>query len=499
MGVRRPSHVDVVCWGTCALGVGYLALCIWGRFLSAWPLEWMEGASAANAQRLMRGLPVYAAPSAEHIPFVYPPLGYVPMALGLQLSRGALWGARLSSVVAIGASLWALMRAGCRARKLTTTRGHAHAEQQPCSPRSAGLLAAGLFALGYGYTGGFIDLARIDAWLIALCLWGVERSCAGRPVQGLWLLALACFVKQHALLLLAAASISLVMLEGRRALRGVLAVWAVLVGSCLALNLATGGWFWTYCISVPAQHGLEARLLLSFLLVDVCVYLPVLTGLALYTCLSRRDPYTRQLWLLLSAAVLASALGRAHPGGDDNVRLPAYALLTLLASLGFCELWARLPRAGGKLLLAAALLFQLGMLLQPPALYWPSSQTNATFAQLSKELRRCAGSGDAVAMDHVGLAGRLFAHTLALSDLRMSRDVHNALGTRATQAVLDGLRAPTRPTAFAISASFGALRQVLTEHYELCARVPPLRMPTGYPLARTYVYRSRSSEGETSH
>ncbi|HTU59885.1 MAG TPA: hypothetical protein VMF89_15645, partial [Polyangiales bacterium] len=266
---------------------------------------------------------------------------------------------------------------------------------------------------------------------------------------------------------------------------------------------------------------------------------------------------TRRSWLpslLLLAAIAASALGRAHPGGDDNVRLPAYALSALVAALGFCDLMANRPRLRWPL--TAALALQLAMLFQPPALYWPTQQTGEQFARLKTELTRCAGSSDFAAMDHADLGAHAFVHTLALSDLRMNRD---ELADQATQAVLTALsatpdpgslahaaesesaasseagatatadspapagastgwgadplaRAGARalggslaragagesdvrvraPRALAISSSFPGLMRTLAEHYELCARTPALSLPTGFELSETFIYRHKS-------
>lgn len=480
-GARRPAANFSWCVavGVLVLGFGYLAMCVAGRVGSAWPLEWMEGASAVHAQRLLRGLPLYAAPRADFIPFVYPPLSYLPMGLGLLASGGALWGARLASVLAVVLCCVAVWRAGKHAS----------------GTHAAGLLAAGLFALGYGYTGGFIDLARVDAWFCALSLCGVERLCARRCVVGLLLLALACLAKQHAVLLLAAASGGVWLSQGRAGLRAIGASWLALATCIAALCSWSDGWIWTYCVTVPARHGLEPQLLLSFVLVDLCVYLPVFTALCAYFVVTRRSWL---LSLLLLAAIAASALGRAHPGGDDNVRLPAYALSVLLAALGFCDLLLKRPRLRWPL--TAALALQLAMLFQPPTLYWPTQQIAGQFAQLEAELTRCAGSHDFAAMDHAGLGDHAFVHTLALSDLRMNQDT---LADQATHALLTALRsapdpgsqanaAARAPRALAISSSFPALMRTLATDYELCARTPELALPTGYKLSETFIYRQRA-------
>jgi hypothetical protein len=457
------------------LGLGYLLVCVAGRWQSPWPLEWMESASVAHAERLLRAQPLYAPPSAEHIPFVYPPLSYLPMGLGHMLSGGALWGGRLASLCAIVACVWALVRAGSHLRATS----------------AAGWLAAGIFGAGYGYTGGFLDLARVDAWFLALCLWGVERCCARRPAQSLWVLALACLAKQHAWLLLVAASGGMTLCQDKGSFRALCSAWLGLGLVVTLLQLWTDGWIWTYCVRVPARHGLHPGLLLSFVFVDLLLYLPMLSGLALYVLLRRGSRVAQQrqlLMLLLAAAIVASALGRAHPGGDDNVRLPAYGVLALVAAVAFVDLLENARSARGRVLLIGGLALQLSMLLQDPRLYWPSRESIETFSQLRAALTRCAGGADFVAMDHPGLGARPFAHTLALSDLRMN---HDELGEEATQAVLAALRGAEAPHAVAISASFPALLETLAARYELCARIPQLQLATGYRLGETYVYKRK--------
>ena len=530
-GARSTSRIAA---GVALLGLAYLGVCVAGRAGSAWPLEWMEGASLAHATRLLHGAPLYAAPSGSFIPFVYPPLSYLPMALAAAVWGPALWAARLPSLLALAVCLVALGRAA----------------QYASGQRAAGWLAAGLFALGYGYCGAFIDLARVDAVFMALCAWGVERSCARRHGASVCLFALACFAKQHAVFFLLAASLGALLEERRAAWKTVLATWAAVGCGVSALAYATDGWFWTYCFSVPARHGLEPKLLLSFLVVDVCLYLPLLSGLTGYAAWRTwreasaeptdagskpddaeplgpgtdpsepppsaeqspltatsprpqtptdraadprsephagvmRSPAGLTLLLLLAAGVVASALGRAHPGGDDNVRLPGYALLCVVGACAFCRLC---ERARTPVAWCGLLALQIAMLVQAPALYWPSPQSDAYFTRLRAELARCAGAGDAVALDHALFAGRPFAHTLALSDLRMNGD---ALSAQATRAVLDALRAPHAPAAISLSVSFPELSALLAERYEPCARLPAVRLPTGYGLSPSFVYSRR--------
>ena len=62
---------------TYGLGVALLGLCLWvmaARLLYPIDAEWMTGAMRDGVERVRDGKPLYAAPSARFIPFVYPPL-----------------------------------------------------------------------------------------------------------------------------------------------------------------------------------------------------------------------------------------------------------------------------------------------------------------------------------------------------------------------------------------------------------------------------------------
>lgn len=453
------------------LGCGFAAAAIAGRIGSAWPLEWMEGASLHHALRLLHGEPLYGPPSAEFIPFVYPPLSYLPMALSAQLFGATLWAARIPSLLALVSWLWAAARA---ARLL---QGSAQ----------AGWSAAGLSALGYGYCGGFVDLARVDALFIALIACGCWRLCAERPAQGLACLVLACFAKQHGVIMLAAASCGLIWQQRRAAVTVLAPAWLALGLGYTWLGVASDGWFWSYCLRVPARHGLEPQLLGSYLLVDVLLYLPVMCALTL-PWLWRRRSRLQVMICLCAGALLAGMLGRAHPGGDDNVRLPAYALLALLSAAALCDGCNAARSRPQRVSLLGLMALQALLLLQLPNFYWPLPSVTDRLAGLRRELLRCAGEGIGVALDHALLTGEPFVHTLALSDLRMN---HDELAVQATAALLRRLEASNAPAALAVSSSFPELERVLALRYQPCAQAGALKLPTGYAIGATRVFRRR--------
>lgn len=517
----HSASIRLICITTFLLGLTILSATIALRIASPWPLEWMEGASLQHALRILHGQPLYAAPTSEFIPFVYPPLAYLPVALFAGVLGPSLWVGRLVSVLALAGSL------ACVFAIVRRSTGSA----------AIGGWATGVYALGFGYLGAFGDLVRVDSVFMLLVLLGIERLSAGALGFGLGWLVLSCFAKQHGLVFLVAASLALGLRERREvALRLAAAAGALALGVAV-LQFASDGYFWKYVWTVPRGHGVVPRLLLTYVGVDVLVYLP---GLALIVVLGstrkRRQPGPRESlpprgeeasaenaipafvraplrprvvesggwasalgggsallgWALLGAGLVASALGRAHPGGHDNVRMPGFALLVLAAGTAFPYLWTAARSGVARAVYGAALVLQPLFLLQLPALHRPSKQSSRQFEALRASLRECANGHleQAVALDHALLTGRPFLHTMALSDVRQSSDA--SLSAAATRALVSGLSGPTAPASLAVSSTFPELSQALARRYERCDRSPTFQLATGYEIGPTAVYRRRS-------
>lgn len=451
-------------------GLLTLALSIGGRVLFPWPLEWMEGAGLEHAQRLLRGESLYARPDAAFIPYLYPPLSYLPMAGFIALLGSSLPAARLPSVLFTLGSLVVIGRAGAR------RSGDA----------AGGWLAAGMFAMGFGYTGAFLDLARVDACFVLLLLLGAERLQAGRTREALFWLALSVFAKQHGLMLLIAASFALLVQDTRRHALAVALSFGGVLAAYGALELATRGFFGRYTLQLPASQPVTWPLFFSFFAIDLVLYLPVLMLSAAFQARQRNHAFS-PFDALLVAALLASALGRAHAGGHDNVRLPAFALLCIAGTAPLAKaMLDPLSSASKQLWSSALLLLQLAMLWQAPSVHRPPKSSAAAFATLTATLKRCAQSGRAVSLDYASLTNESFMHTMALSDLRMGHNL--SLARDGTRALLSALTSPAAPEALAVGERFPALSRVLAQTYHECARVPAPRLASGYqpgmPVAR---------------
>src|SRR5687767_7490299 len=164
----------------------------------------MEGGSLHQALRLQQGLPIYPAPSAEFVPFLYTPLYPALLAaLGVVFPLGYVLGRVVSvlAVVAVGLGLWRLV-------------GH---EGKPRAHQAA---AVGLWCAGYVFSFRWYDVARADSLFLALLLWGLLllRSARGRPrravLAGL-LVALAFWTKQTAAVFVLASGLAALLVAPR--------------------------------------------------------------------------------------------------------------------------------------------------------------------------------------------------------------------------------------------------------------------------------------------
>jgi hypothetical protein len=253
------------------------------------------------------------------------------------------------------------------------------AGRRESNSRFIALLGPAIFLAGYRPTGGWYELARVDALFGALSLAGVAVAIHGRgrewgPSTAGLLLGLAFMTKQNGLLLAAVTAAYLAWAIG-------LAVWRYLASFAVVgllpilwLHLSTGGWFSTYVfgiayasplepIRVPATLGLELGGAMG----------PLVAGWLIATAAAWRRNGWRGLlarpWpLFIAVAVLISVAGRASTGGNRNNLMPAYTFLCLAPTLVVAEVPWR-PGVTPRLVerwLAAGVLLQFGLTLFNP-------------------------------------------------------------------------------------------------------------------------------------
>lgn len=441
------------------VGLAWLAASVAGRLAFPWPLEWMEGSVLHHGLRLVSDEPVFAPPSARFVPYLYPPLGYLPFGLAARALGESLPVARLVSLLALLGTLWLLGRA---AAQLAGAR--------------AGLLAAGLYAWGFALTGAFYDIVRVDAVLLLLLAAGTERMAAGRVGSALLLFAVSVFAKQHGLLFLGAASALALWQAPRRHAPVVVLAWLGLGAALAAAHLATDGWFSTYVWVLSRAHPVDWGRALEFVVLDLPSRLPLLVvaaGVAVWR--QRRAP--RGVDALLAAGIAAGALGFAHQGGYLNVRMPALALLAVV-SAPVLVAWTSRGALAWRGAAAAALAAQVALLAWWPPSLWPQPATREGYAELVKALEECGDGGPGVALDHALLTGEPFLHSMELNDVLIAEA--GGLGEQVFLDLERELASPRAPAAIAVGARFPQLDRILAVHYRPCRTLAAPPLPTGF-------------------
>lgn len=211
---------------------------IWaGRLLHPYDLEWMEGGMLAHAWRASKGLPLYPEPTAEFVPFVYPPL-YPQLLSWISVDYSA--GRALSVLGAMGATFAVMGLVRNDGGRWATAFG-----------------AAAVFLGTYPSSGAFFDLVRPDSLSLGLLAWSVVLGLKSGPrwaAASGGLLFAAFAAKQSAAVVGVPMALALLLRSRRDG--------AAFVAASLLPALAFVGWeqsithgrFVDYLVWVPAAH-----------------------------------------------------------------------------------------------------------------------------------------------------------------------------------------------------------------------------------------------------
>ena len=412
---RRPPGVTLLV-AAAAAGAG-LAIVVFvvvaaRRAGSPSQLEWLEGGMVEQVGRVLHGRSLYPAPSIDNVAYPYPPLYIWVSALVARVTGLGYLPLRLVSIGASLASIGLLY---------TIVEGEAG--------RLGGLVAAGLFAAAFRFTGGFYDVARVDALFMALVLASVLvafRARRGRlfAAAGV-LLALATLAKESAFIAGIPVAVWLLVRPGARPRDGL----AFMAGAVLPvaavgawLQAASSGWFATDTLGVLVGHGVDPTWWVGFWTSDL---MPTLLPEALLGAVAvawRR----RERWGVLFAAaagmVASSYVSRLHSASSENVLIPVAAAGALVSGLAVGWLARRgWPAQAGLALLCLA---QFGLLAYSPAAQLPPASQVVAARRLEAVVRELPG--DVLVVSHpweVTVTGKgTHAHAGAIADVVRSRD-----------------------------------------------------------------------------
>jgi Dolichyl-phosphate-mannose-protein mannosyltransferase len=313
----------LACLAAAAFVIAYLFIAL-HRLAYPFDLEWMEGAMVEHTWRALAGQHIYVRPTLTFTPFLYPPLYYYVSAVVAHFTGIGFFPLRLVSLVSSLVVGWFMYRL----------------VQRDTGSRYAGALAVGLFAASYRIGGAWFDLARNDSLFLALFVAGlyVARFAVSRldwMLAGA-LLALSAMTKQTALMMGAPLVLFALVTEWRKGILLPVTFGGLFGMATLAFNLRDHGWYVFYVLRLPTrlQETVSERAL--FWTHDILGAMPIAAALALATLILFRPWRDRRsrFWLTFAIGSLAAAwASRLHSGAYDNVLIPAYVCLAVLAAV----------------------------------------------------------------------------------------------------------------------------------------------------------------------
>jgi hypothetical protein len=493
---RMPRWLIGLRWTPLVLGAAHAALfaaVVMARFAHPIELEWMSGGVWDHVERVAAGKPLYVAPGAEFTPFLYPPLHYWLSAL-LAKAFAIPIAARLVSVLATAVAGACVYLA---TKRLTQDRHSA-------------LLALALFAGAYSVTGYWYDLDRSDSLCVAL-LTAALATALGAETQRRFaiagaLLGVAFLAKQPAMVFLFVAVGALAFARRFRLAGALLAGGLAVLGPALAwLYASSDGWFWFYCMKMPASHGMSASLITLFFIVDAgktfALFGACLVAVVLFGRGRERRPTDVLLVAFVAAAFFTSASSRMHKGGWVN----GLVFLTTFGAIAFGVLRARaaaLKQPVLEAVVSGIAIAQLVHFLYDPSDAMPSARQREAATAFHDRVAGLEHEGEVLALAHAHVGTQRHLHAMALVDVlrtdhRLPADLEKALDERKYAAIV-----VDEPAGIGLEELTGertALFDLVARNYAVTERLPDVPPPViGYPARPTWLLRPRAVPLEPS-
>ncbi len=316
------------------------------RITFAYPMWVMETPAMQAIRRIVEGQPLYAQPTLDYVAPIYAPLFFYLSALVTHVVGVNLAAPRLVSLVAsLGAAVLVGYLVWGETRRMLLA-----------------LVGAGLFISTTTLSSLSLDLARVDPLCLFLLLAAIATARAAQrqhaqTARAVWLnlasgvlTGLAILTKQTAFTMaLPLLVVAVLDRRWRSALAYLIGVVATTSLGALLLYAQFGSWVEYFLVRLPRQHSLsldQVGVFWSQKLLPGASILLLFAGVFFVGRGLRRDYGVVRFWLLVSLGMLGLAWGATlNRWSDDNVLLPAFAVLTVLGMCGFDETLRRLGSA----------------------------------------------------------------------------------------------------------------------------------------------------------
>ena len=303
------------------------------RILYPYDLDFIEDNMLMQAIRVSLGKPVYLPPNADFVPQVYMPLYTLLNGWIFRFVTPSYFPMRLLSYLA---TILTAIMIFLISRKISNNI-------------SISFCGAVLFLAGYHTTGGWDDLARVDALYMMLTVAGVALVAYGKENRFQLALAGSVFAlgfltKQNGLFFAIVVIIYLAFTTRWNVLDFAVPFVAVSALTILDWNQISKGWFSIYVFKIAYLSPIDAQRIVMTLKDDLFGSMIGLTGIFLVVAISLlwhkggkktlMEPWN---WFI-GTALLMSIAGRASVGGNRNNLMPAYTFLCLAPALAVREI-----------------------------------------------------------------------------------------------------------------------------------------------------------------
>jgi hypothetical protein len=400
-------------------------------------LEAMELTMLATVRRVVRGMPIYVAPSSAFIPLAYNPLFFWLGVPFTNLFGSTLQALRLEAICAFAGSAVVIFLA---VRKETSSLRWA-------------LIAVGLFGAAYRAMDCYLDNAHADSWMMFMALLGLyvislQRS-VGWNLVGVGCGIISFWFKQPGAML-AAGGVGFLTLQ--RPTREIWSYWvfALILGPIL-YTMMPGQWlgplFHEYTWAVPRQWwsfnlGTVRRLVGYF--ARSFGFLAAAGAWAWVATVRRLK--TQNVWLFtLPLAALSALTGALDSESNNNIFIPLATWLIIVGVIALSKMAKPESRMASLKLpeLVAGCSFVL-LVFNPAVLFMPNDSARA-YADLQAYLRTLDGPVYAPWIGPLqdGFQFDPQVHWVPMTDL-VRRPGHNLSQDRFFQSVLEPVIHPSQ-------------------------------------------------------
>jgi len=291
-------------------------------------LEWMEGGSLIQVNRILNGLSLYTEPSIDYIPSIYTPLYfYFSSFLARLVGFGFLPLRLISFLSTIGIFILTFL--------------FIHRENQDIL---MSLISVGIFSSLFKPTGAWFDIARVDSLLYFFLLLGIFLSKSERKIPLIFsgiFFSLAVYTKQTAIIPVCFIFLFLLINNKKGLYLSGLSFLLICISLLVVFESSSNGWFSyivfnkssTYSINLSSSLNLINQMLqpIIFLLIPTLYFF-------IRTIIKKKTNILTYFGMLIIGLFSFSFVHKL-PGGYANVLIPFYGGIAITSSLGLRDIF----------------------------------------------------------------------------------------------------------------------------------------------------------------